>query len=66
MDRFQALGVFVEVAGVDVISIGPNIDIDESSSFATPFGPDEVFNLPTIDVPIFERETPRHTEENDS
>lgn len=54
--RFEfLLGIFLTVVGTDVIDIGPNIDIDESSSFASPFGPGAVFALPTIDVPIFDR-----------
>ncbi|MFT5232048.1 MAG: hypothetical protein ACI9UK_000536 [Candidatus Krumholzibacteriia bacterium] len=48
------LGLFVEVAEVEVIGIGPNIDIDESSSFTTPFGAGAAFDLPTVDVPLLE------------
>lgn len=54
--RFEfLLGIFLTVVGEDVINVGPNIDIDESSSFTTPFGPGAVFDLPTIDAPIFGR-----------
>ncbi len=49
------LGINVEVLGFTVFSLGPDVDIDESSSFTTPLGPGQVFNLPTIDLPIFSR-----------
>jgi hypothetical protein len=48
------LGVVVEVAGVTVVDLGPpKFEEDRSSSFSTPFGPGAVFNLPTIDVPLW-------------
>ncbi|MGH7529827.1 MAG: PKD domain-containing protein [Gemmatimonadales bacterium] len=47
------LGVFLEVAGVDVINVGPNINIDETRDFTTPFGPGATFALPNIDVPVW-------------
>jgi len=48
------LGVFLEVAGVDVIDLGPNINIDRTKDFTTPFGPGATFALPDIDLPIWE------------
>lgn len=54
--RFEfLLGIFLTVVGEEVIAVGPNIDEDESSSFTTPFGPGAVFDLPTIDLDIYER-----------
>jgi hypothetical protein len=47
------LGILVEVAEITVVDLGPNINEDRSSSFTTPFGPGAVFDLPTIDVPIY-------------
>jgi hypothetical protein len=48
------LGVFLTVVGVDVIDVGPNINIDRTRDFTTPFGPGAVFALPEIDLPIWE------------
>ena len=48
------LGVFLEVAGVDVIDLGPNINIDRTRNFTTPFGPGATFALPDIDLAIWE------------
>ena len=47
------LGAQVSVAEISVIDVGPDIDEDRSSSFKTPFGPGAVFNLPTIDIPLY-------------
>ncbi len=47
------LGAQVSVAEISVIDVGPDIDEDKSSSFKTPFGPGAVFNLPTIDIPLY-------------
>lgn len=52
------LGAFVEVAELTVLDLGPNVDEDRSSSFATPFGPGSVFALPTIDIPIWTKSIP--------
>lgn len=49
------LGAQVEVAGVSIVDIGPDVDVDRSSSFTTPFGPGSVFALPTIDIPLVTR-----------
>jgi PKD repeat protein len=46
------LGAQVEVAEIPVLSWGPDVDVDRSSSFATPFGPGAVFSLPYIDIPL--------------
>jgi hypothetical protein len=48
----------VEVAEVTIFDVGPNVDEDESSSFATPFGPGSLFALPTIDIPIWSKSVP--------
>lgn len=54
--RFEfLLGIFLSLLGEEIVSIGPNIDVDESSSFASPFGPGAVFDLPSIDLPIYDR-----------
>jgi hypothetical protein len=46
-------GIFLEVAGIDVIDLGINESEDVSSSFATPFGPGAYFPLPSLDLPIW-------------
>ena len=53
--RFEfVLGVFLEVFGADVIDLGPNIDINRTTSFATPFGPGQTFALPSIDITLWD------------
>jgi len=53
--RFEfLLGVFLEVFGADVIDLGPNIDINSTKTFATPFGPGATFALPPLDLAIWE------------
>ncbi|MGH9891351.1 MAG: hypothetical protein ACREA0_05090, partial [bacterium] len=53
--RFEfLLGVFLEVFGADVIDLGPNIDINSTKSFASPFGPGATFALPPLDLAIWE------------
>jgi hypothetical protein len=55
--RFEFIcGIFLEVAGVSVIDLGVNEQLDESSSFATPFGPGALFELPSIDVKIWDKD----------
>jgi len=49
-----ACGVFLEVFGVDVINLGVDYNLDESSSFTTPFGPGATFDLPSLDIPIWD------------
>lgn len=47
------LGVFLEVASVDVIDLGPRVEINRTRDFTTPFGPGATFALPEIDLPIW-------------
>lgn len=47
-------GVFLEVAGADVIDLGPNIDLNSTKDFATPFGPGATFALPHIDLALWD------------
>ena len=51
------LGVFLEVLGADVINMGiPPTELEESRSFETPFGPGSYFQLPSLDVTIWDRD----------
>jgi hypothetical protein len=53
--RFELfLGGSIKILGAEIL--GANIDetIAESRSFATPFGPDSSFPLPTLNVPVWE------------
>ena len=52
MEFVLKCGVFLEVAYIDVIDWGVDIDIDHSKSFATPFGPGATFPLPSLDLPL--------------
>src|SRR6267142_2526333 len=53
--RFVFLfGIFLEVAGSDVIDEGVNIDINRTADFASPFGPGATFTLPSIDIPLWD------------
>jgi hypothetical protein len=53
--RFEfLLGVFLEVFSADVIDLGPNIDINSTRTFASPFGPGATFALPPLDIAIWE------------
>lgn len=47
------LGMVIRIAEIEVFSLGPNRQMDEDDSFATPFGPGAVFDLPSIDAPIW-------------
>ena len=47
-------GVFLEVFGADVIDLGPNIDLNRTKDFATPFGPGATFALPDIDLTLWD------------
>lgn len=53
--RFDLVaGVFLDVAGFDAINEGVRQHIDRSKSFATPLGAGDVFDLPSIDVSLFD------------
>jgi hypothetical protein len=47
------LGLFVEVFDQSVVSLGVDVDLDEASSFATPLGVGQMFDLPSINVPVW-------------
>lgn len=52
------LGMQVEVAEISIIDIGPDVDKNATSSFATPFGPGQVFSLPPINAPVYQDNLP--------
>lgn len=46
-------GVFLEVAGADVVNEGIDVNLDQASSFATPLGPGAMLDLPTFNVSVW-------------
>ena len=46
-------GVFLEVAYIDVINLGVDVDFDHSTSFATPLGPGSTFTIPPFDLELW-------------
>src|SRR5205823_5033627 len=53
--RFDLVaGVFLDVVGFDAIDEGVRQHIDRSKSLATPLGAGAVFDLPSIDVSLFD------------
>ncbi len=49
------VGVFIDVFGADVVDLGVDVDLDEASSFTTPLGAGAMFDLPTIDQPVWSK-----------
>jgi len=52
MEFVLKCGVFLEVAYISVIDWGVDVDINNSKSFTTPFGPGATFPLPSIGLPL--------------
>jgi hypothetical protein len=52
--RFEFfLGIKLTIFGIPIVNYAIDVDIDRSSSFQTPFGPGQLFDLPSLDVEIF-------------
>ncbi len=46
-------GIFLDILDQSVIDLGVDLSLDETSSFKTPFGPGEYFDLPSLDIPVW-------------
>jgi hypothetical protein len=47
-------GIVVTVLWIDVVDLSKSLSIDESASFATPFGSGATFDLPSLNVTVLE------------